>query len=132
MLVETGVLRGHRRRHQIGGELFVGHVGAVLYVERRQDFAVLGYDLGRKLVVGVFKLFERGDLRKESDKRDGEYQYRERRCDDYPEPLDYLLLDCIFHRHLFLPRNTGGQSKTITKLTIKFLNFTEFVIFFAE
>ena len=120
MLVEPGVLGGHRCVHQIGRKLVIAHVCPVLDVEGRQDLAVLGYHLGRQLVVGMLKLLERGYLREEAHEYESEYKNHERRRDDYPEPLDYLFLGTIFHRLLFLPQNGRGQSETSAKLAIKF------------
>ena len=58
MPVETGVLRGDGRIHEMLGKFVIAHVGPVLNMESGQHLAVLGYDLGRKLVVRVLQLFE--------------------------------------------------------------------------
>ena len=98
MLVETGVFRGHGGLDEVRGKLFVADVGAVLDMERGENFSVLGDDLRGEFVVGVLEFLEGGNLREDAHQQDEQEHKGERSRHKDPKPLDNLLLGVLFHR----------------------------------
>ena len=97
MVVETGVLGGDRRLHEVQGKLVIAHEGPVLDMVGRQDLAFLGDDLGGQLAVRVLELFDGRDLGEGPDDPEQDKDQGDRGQKQDPEPADDLLACIVCH-----------------------------------
>ncbi len=97
MAVETGVLGGDRRLHEVQGKLVITHERTVLDMVGRQDLAFLGDDLGGQLAVRVLQLFNGRDLGEGPDDPEQDEDQGDRRQEQDPEPADDLLACIVCH-----------------------------------
>ena len=97
MVVETGVLGGDRRLHEVQGKLVIAHEGPVLDMVGRQDLAFLGDDLGSQLAVRVLELLDGRDLGESPDDPEQDKDQGDRGQKQDPEPADDLLACIVCH-----------------------------------
>ena len=95
--VETGVLGGDRRLHEVLGKLVIADEGAVLDMVGREDLAFLGDDLGGQLAVRVLQLLDGRDLGEGPDEPEQDEDQDDRRQEQDPEPADDLLACIVCH-----------------------------------
>ena len=79
------------------GKFVVTDEGAVFYMEGGKDLPAVRDDLGGQLAVRVLKFLERGDFCKHPHEQQQEQDQGERGGDQYPKPLYYFFLRCVFH-----------------------------------
>ena len=85
VFVETHILGGDKGIDQIGRQLVVGDIGAVLYADKAQYLAVGGDNLGGLVALGVLQLLEGGHESQPSQRQqDKEQEYKG------PHPCEYL------------------------------------------
>ena len=108
MAVETGVLGGDRRLHEMQGQLFVTDECTVLDMVGGQDLAFLCDDLGGQLAVRILQLLVGRNLGERPDDSQEEDYQGDRSEKEDPEPADDLLFGILCHL-----KNLLGAHKTI-------------------
>ena len=83
--------------YKVRREFFITYIRTVLYMESRQDLAVFGYHLRRKIALRVFQFLERRDVGKHPHAEDQRRHKQYRGGEKHPEPFDYFLFSCILH-----------------------------------
>ncbi len=89
--VETGVLRGDGRLHQMLGQFVIADESPVLDMIGRKDLAFFGDDLGGELAVGILQLLDGRDLCEGPDDPQQEDDQGDGGEEKDPEPTDNLL-----------------------------------------
>ena len=97
MAVETGVLGGDRRLHEVQGKFVIAYEGAVLDMVGREDLAFLGDDLGGQLAVRILQLLVARNLGEGPDDSEQQEAQHDRRDQQDPEPPDDLLSCIVCH-----------------------------------
>ena len=97
MAVETGVLGGDRRLHEVQGQLFVTDESSVLDMVGGQDLAFFRDDLRGQLAVRVLQFLVGRNLGERPDDSQEEDYQGDRSEKEDPEPADDLLFGILCH-----------------------------------
>ena len=97
VFIETAVFRRYQRVDQVRGELVVSHIRTVLDVKGCQNLPVIGQNLRREFVLGIFQFFKRGNLRKESDGQQEEQGEGQGCAHHNPRPFYDFFSGFLFH-----------------------------------
>ena len=89
VIVEAHVLGGDEGVDEIGRNLVVGDIGAVLQADETQHLAIVGQHLGGLQAAGILQLLERGHEAQPSQREEGEEEeYEGPQSSEYP-PNDF-------------------------------------------